>query len=307
MIARPGAWIVTLLVACDPGPSSPANSRPPAADRDDRRIRFASSSPAVTPSPNGADVAAPPACGKTAPKGVLARKVTVFGKSRSYTLVVPASYSPSLSQPLIYVLHGHGGSGAQARSSFDVEGAAGGKGLFLYPDALGGGWDLDSETGKNRDVAFFDAMLAQVTSDYCVDLHRVFVAGFSNGAYMANQLACRRGERVRAVATHSGGGPYDSSANAKYDDHGRLECSGKPVGALVIHGAADGTVAPSEGQKSVEHWAAANRCGAPAASGACTTYAGCINPVIMCKIHGLGHGVWPEAAKRTWAFFDAQR
>jgi polyhydroxybutyrate depolymerase len=275
------------LVACDPGPSSTANW------------------PGTTPQAAQAPQAA--ACGKAAPKGVLSKKVSVFGKSRSYTLVVPASYAPGVSQPLIYVLHGHGGTGEKARSSFEIEGAAGGKGLFVYPDAIGGGWDLDAETGKNRDVAFFDAMLAQVQSEYCVDLHRVFLAGFSNGAYMANQLACRRSERVRAVATHSGGGPYDNSASAKYDDRGQLECGGKPVAALVIHGTADGTVAPSEGQKSIDHWVAANHCGSPAASGACATYAECINPVIACKVHGLGHSVWPEAAKRAWAFFDAQR
>lgn len=273
-------------VACDPGPSSTANW------------------PGTPQNPGAASgVPASPACGKTAPKGVLAKRVTVFGKPRSYTLVVPSGYDPALSQPLIYVLHGHGGSGAQARSSFAIESAAGGRGLFVYPEAPGG-WDLDSETGKNRDVAFFDAMLAQIQSDYCVDLHRVFVAGFSNGAYMANQLACRRGERIRAVVTHSGGGPYDSSAGAKYDDHGMLVCT-KPVAALVIHGTADGTVAPSEGQKSIDQWASTNHCSAPTPSGACVTYAGC--NVIACKVQGLGHAVWSEAPKRAWTFFDAQR
>jgi polyhydroxybutyrate depolymerase len=286
------AWSFA-FVACDPGPSSTAN------------WPGGAKSPEATATSTA--TAASPSCGKAAPKGVLAKKVTVFGKSRSYTLVVPAAYNASVSQPLIYVLHGHGGTGAQARATLDLEGASGGKGIFVYPDSLSGGWDLDSETGKNRDVAFFDAMLAQVQSDYCVDLHRVFIAGFSNGAYMANQLACRRGERVRAVATHSGGGPYDSSASAKYDDHGQLECSGKPVAALVFHGTADGTVAPSEGQKSIDHWVAANHCSSPAPSGLCAVYAGCTNPVIACKVQGLGHTVWGEAAKRAWTFFDAQR
>lgn len=280
--------LVAGVIACDPGPSSPANW--PGATT--------SSTPVEQPSP---------ACSKAAPKGVLAKKVTVFSKLRSYTLVVPASYEPSISQPLIYVLHGHGGSGTQARSSFDIEGTAAGKAFFVYPDGIGGGWDLDSETGKNRDVAFFDAMLAQVQSEYCVDLHRVFIAGFSNGAYMANQLACRRATRIRGVVTHSGGGPYDNGAGAKYDEHGQLECEGKPVAALVIHGTADGTVVPGEGQKSIDHWVAANHCGSPTTNGMCATYAGCINPVIACKVHGLGHSVWPEAAKRAWAFFDAQR
>jgi polyhydroxybutyrate depolymerase len=234
------------------------------------------------------------------------KQVNVFGKKRSYTLVVPAGYSPGISHPLVFVLHGHGGSGAQARASFDLEAASGGKGIFVYPDGIGGGWDLDSPASKNADVALFDAMLAQTQSDYCVDLHRVFVVGFSNGAYMANQLACRRPERVRAIVAHSGGGPYENGADAKYDDHGELVCNGKPVGALVIHGTSDGTVAPSEGQKSIDHWVSANHCSAPSGS-PCGTYAGCTNPVVACKVHGLQHSVWPEAPKRAWAFIDSQR
>lgn len=248
-----------------------------------------------------------PACGKkAAATGVLARKVTVFGKARTYTLVVPPGYDGATSEPLIYVLHGDGGSGKQVRAQFDIEGAAGGKALFLYPDGAGAAWDLDSPASKNADVALFDATLAQVQAEYCVDLHRVFVAGFSKGAYMANQLACRRGDRIRAVATHSGGGPYEAEGGT-YDAAGELECSGKPVGSLVLHGTADGVVAPSEGQKSIDHWTHANHCGGGTTSGACTTYAGCTNPVVACKVQGLQHAVWPEAPKRVWQFFAALR
>lgn len=283
---------LVLLVACGDRPPSKPASWPAAA------------------APSAAEAEQPAAaCGKAeAPKGVRKRSVTVLGKARSYTLVVGAAYAPATSHPLIYVLHGHGGSGAQARASIDLERPSNGKAIFVYPDGLNGGWDLDSAASKNGDVGLFDASLAQIQSDYCVDLHRVFVAGFSNGAYMANQLACRRADRVRAVATHSGGGPYDTTADAKYDDHGELVCSGKPAGALVLHGTADGTVAPSEGQKSITHWVAANHCGAtPAKSGACATYPGCVNPVVACKIQGLGHSVWPEAPARIWQFFDAQK
>ncbi len=250
-----------------------------------------------------------PACGKpaAAATGVLPRQVRVLGRSRSYTLVVPAGYSPAVSAPIVFVLHGHGGSGAQARASMNLEAAASGKAVFVYPDGHGGGWDLDSPTTKNGDVALFDAIVAQTQSNYCVDLHRVFIAGFSNGAYMANQLACRRGDRVRAVATHSGGGPYDPAGT--YDDRGNLVCSGKPVGSLVLHGAADATVAPAEGQKSIDHWSAVNRCSgsSPSAPAGCVAYGGCTNPVNACRVQGLGHSVWPQAASTIWAFFESQR
>lgn len=249
-----------------------------------------------------------PACGKPGAKtGVLQQRVPVFGKTRSYTLVVPPSYQPAMSYPLVYVLHGHGGSGAQARRAIDLESAAAGRAIFVYPDGHGGGWDLDSPASKNADVALFDATLAVTQSNYCVDLHRVFVAGFSNGAYMANQLGCRRGDRIRAVASHAGGGPYETAG--EYDATGHLICKGKPVASLVVHGMSDGTVALSEGQKSIDHWSYSNHCGGstPTSPSGCVAYQGCSSPVTACKVPGLGHSLWAQAKNVTWSFFDAQR
>lgn len=261
-----------------------------------------------------------PACDKPgAPVGVLEEHVPVFGKERRYTVVVPKTYDPKQAYPLVYVLHGHGGSGAQARSALDLEGPANGRAIFVYPEGLRGGWDLDSPASKNPDVALFDATLAVTQSHYCVDLRRVFVAGFSNGAYMANQLGCRRGDRVRAVASHSGGGPYEAPGAGEYDDQGQLACKGKPVASLVVHGAADTTVALGEGQKSLDHWTHANHCdsSAPTAAGllpapawgssGCLAYRGCSNQVVTCKVQGLGHTVWPQAKGLIWTFFDAQK
>jgi polyhydroxybutyrate depolymerase len=251
-----------------------------------------------------------PACGKGGARtGLLPQQVPVFGKTRGYLLVVPSGYTPSISYPLVYVLHGHGGTGGQVRTAFDLEQPGRDHAIFVYPDAPAG-WDLDSPTPKNADVALFDASLALTQSAYCVDLRRVFVAGFSNGGYMANQLGCRRGDRIRAVASHAGGGPYETAG--EYDDQGHLLCKGKPVGSLVVHGLADGTVSSSEGQKSLDHWTGANHCSgnpsaAAAASAHCVTFPSCKNPVWWCKVPGLGHALWPQAKQLTWTFFEAQK
>ena len=248
-----------------------------------------------------------PGCGKAPSRaGASPRHVTALGHDRSFTLVVPEGYSPQVPYPLVFVLHGGGGGAAGARTQTDLEKVSGGRAIFVYPEAATGTWNLDAPTSSNGDVALFDAILLVAHNTLCVDAHRVFVTGFSNGAYMANQLACKRGERIRAVVTHAGGGPYETSGT--YDATGHLVCPGKAVASLVVHGSRDGTVPPAEGQKSIDHWSFANRCtaGAPTSTlvPPCVALPGCFQPVATCRIPGLGHGLWSQAGRVTWSFFD---
>jgi len=234
--------------------------------------------------------------------------VKALGKGRTFTIVVPEGYSPQVPYPLVIVLHGGGGGAAGARTQTDLEKVAGGRALFVYPEGTGGTWNLDAPTSSNGDVALFDAILVALHNTLCVDARRVFVTGFSNGAYMANQLACKRGERIRAVVTHAGGGPYETSGT--YDATGHLVCPGKAVASLVVHGQSDGTVPAAEGQKSVDHWSFANRCSGGTTSTLvppCVALQGCFQPVGVCRVPGLGHGLWSQAGKVTWSFFDALR
>jgi polyhydroxybutyrate depolymerase len=222
--------------------------------------------------------------------------------------VVPEGYAPQHPYPLVFVLHGGGGNGTGARTQTDLEKVAGGRAIFVYPEGVGGNWNLDAPAASNGDVALFDAILLVAHNTLCVDARRVFVTGFSNGAYMANQLACKRGERIRGIVTHAGGGPYETKGS--YDATGHLVCPGKAVASLVVHGNNDGTVAPAEGQKSIDHWSYANRCGGGTAGAflpPCVALQGCFQPVGVCHIPGLGHGLWNNAGKVTWTFFDALR
>jgi polyhydroxybutyrate depolymerase len=250
---------------------------------------------------------ASPGCGKPPAKnGASAQRVNALGRDRAYTLVVPENYAPSSPYPLVFVLHGSGGNAARARAQTDLEKVAAGRAVFVYPEG-GGGWDLDSPAGSNGDVALFDAILLASHNALCIDPRRVFVTGFSNGAYMANQLGCKRGERIRAVVTNAGGGPYEASGGG-YDSSGHLACPGKAVASLVVHGNSDGSVPPTEGQKSTEHWSYANRCSggtAPALLAPCVMLQGCFQPVGVCLIPGLGHGLWSQAGKVTWTFIES--
>jgi polyhydroxybutyrate depolymerase len=297
------AWLLSFLLACTPH----ASSEGPAPGAPDPAYAHAAS-PAAGPAPAAAPPAGSPGCGKPAAPGVhTGQRITAMGKPRSFTLVVPEGYAPATPYPVVFGLHGNGGSAASVRAQLDLERHAQGRAIFVYPEGIGGGWDLDGETSKNRDVALFDAILFQLHGSLCVDERRIFVTGFSNGAYMANQLACRRGDRIRAVATHSGGGPYENAG--KYDEQGHLLCPGKAVASLVVHGLADNSVLPSEGQNSIAHWAFANRCSTgsarPTAPSPCVALSACYQPVVTCKVPGLGHAMWSEGKKATWSFFES--
>lgn len=296
--------LLLTLFACTPTAStSPTPAGPAPAPEP-----VSTPAPAAVPTPSPAAAAGSPGCGRAASPGARTAQITALGKPRSFLLVVPAGYDPRSPYPVVFGLHGNGGTAAGVRGQLDLERAAAGRAIFVYPQALGGGWDLDGETGKNRDVALFDSILLELHGSLCVDERRIFVTGFSNGAYMANQLGCRRGERIRAVASHAGGGPYENAG--RYDEQGHLLCPGKSVASLVVHGLADNGVSPSEGQKSIDHWSFANRCGAgwsKVEPSPCLARSGCYQPVVACKVPGLGHAVWPEGKRLTWSFFDALR
>jgi polyhydroxybutyrate depolymerase len=239
-----------------------------------------------------------------APGGGQARSIDAKGEKRSYLLSIPAGYDTFTAYPVVFVFHSGGGTGAKARDYFKFQNIAEDKAIFVYPDGKRGEWDLDTPTKDNADVAFFDALLADLKARTCMDETRVFATGSSMGAYFSNQLGCRRGDALRAIAPHAGGGPFD--VDSAYDEDGHLKCEGKPVAAMVFHGDNDTNVSVEDGQLSVDHWAWANGCKKttkPIAPSPCVAYDGCAKPVVWCKVPGIGHRVWSEGPKASWDFF----
>ena len=231
-------------------------------------------------------------------------QVSVAATKRTYALSVPTGYDEYRGYPLVFVLHSGGRTGASTRDYFKFESFAADKAVFVYPDGEGGNWDLDSPTANKKDVALFDALVVELESKLCVDTTRVFATGSSMGAYLTNQLGCRRGDVLRAIAPHAGGGPWETGGT--YDADGHLACAQKPVAAMVFIGLADTNVDPKEGEASVAHWAWAHGCSAqplPALPTPCVAYQGCKSPVISCRIPGVGHKIWDQGPKATWDFF----
>ena len=231
--------------------------------------------------------------------------VDVAGITRTYTVYVPESYDGRTAHRLVFRFHSGGRTGASARPYLDLERRAKGAAIFVYPDGVAGNWDLTTAYASNRDVAAFDAIVAKLSASYCLDKTKVFAVGTSNGAYFVNQLACARGDVLRGIASHAGGGPFMTQGGT-YDDKGQLRCPTPPVAAAIFQGLADTSVLPSEGEKAITHWTHWNGCAAtraPVAPSPCEAPDGCTNPMLVCKIPGQGHAIWDPSRDAIWDFF----
>lgn len=308
ILAGSTALVLALLFGCedDGGFHPPRRTRvPPDA-----------SPPPVEPPPPLDDGGTPPppeppkTCGRPLPPktGYLgSQSLVVGGVTRTFALTLPKAYDGLTTYPVVLAFHGDGGDGAGLRSELSIEAASADGAIFVYPDGLGKTWSIDKlPAGATlRDIAVVDAILAHLASTYCVDTKKVFLTGFSRGAYFVNQFACRTKSLVRGIVTLSGGGPF-GIADSEFDHLGRLVCPSAPVPAMQVQGAADAVVAPSEGQKARDHWRAANACSEATSAtdpSPCVAYDGCARPEVWCLVPGLGHTIWQSASEATWAFF----
>ena len=199
-------------------------------------------------------------CGKApAQTGAFQATIMVGGVARGYYVAIPATYNPAVPRALVFGYHGSNYTGRMMRTYLDMEKAPlVDKAVYVYPDGLppadqpSRAWDL---TATGMDMPFFDAMLAQMSADYCVDSKRILVAGQSYGGLMTNAVGCFRGDVIRAIAAIAGSGPNNTS-----------QCKG-PVAAWITHGMDDENVAFTSGERSRDFWLMQNGCTTTTAQG----------------------------------------
>lgn len=158
-------------------------------------------------------------------------RMTVDGQLRTYRLFRPQSASPGQLVPLIVLLHGCPSTSDQmaAMTHFDDEAIAG-RFIVAYPDGTPCWNDGSGINAWADDVTFISRLLDRLTTDLPVDQTRIFIAGFSVGAFMSYRLACELSSRIVAIASVSGTMRYDQCHPAR------------PVSVLEMHGTMDSTV-----------------------------------------------------------------
>ncbi|MDB9927747.1 prolyl oligopeptidase family serine peptidase [Flavobacteriaceae bacterium] len=186
-----------------------------------------------------------------------AQSIVHNGVNREYVLYIPNSYDGTSSVPLMLNFHGFGGSASDYMQEADMRSLAEVDTFILvYPQGscLDGSshWNACPLGGDNKsdadDFGFVEAIINEISSQYNVDMERIYAAGYSNGGMMAYGLANYKSNLVAAVASVSGV---------------MLECKGStshPMPVVHLHGTSDG-VLPYNGssdwnsaQSTLDYW-----------------------------------------------------
>lgn len=167
----------------------------------------------------------------------------LVGGMRPVEVILPGTYSTAVAAPLLILLHGFGGSAERIESVLRLQTLALQNGMiFLAPtgtpnslgirywkaskaccDFLGAGPD---------DSAYILSLIEEVSSKYNVDQRRIYLAGHSNGGFMAQKMACDHSSKIAAILCMSGAVEMDTS----------LCRPSSKVSILTIHGTLDPTI-----------------------------------------------------------------
>ncbi len=137
----------------------------------------------------------------------------VAGVEREALVAVPEKI-PEGGAPLVFVFHGHGGTARGAAQSMPFH-TLWPEAVVVYPQGLPTPGRLTDPEGKrngwqgrvgdqgDRDLAFFDALLAELKRRHRIDEARIYSTGHSNGGGFTYLLAAERGAVFAAIAPSS--------------------------------------------------------------------------------------------------------
>jgi len=249
------------------------------------------------------------------------------GAARTANVHVPESYDPTRPTPVVLNFHGYTSDATQEALLSDMNAKADQEGfVVVYPQGLNDSWNAGACCGVSAmtgvdDVGFVGDLLDELEARLCVDQHRIFATGMSNGGFLSHRLGCELSTRIAAIAPVAGVLGIPTCAPPR------------PVPVMHFHGTADPLVPyggdPALGFPSVQDtftgWASRNSCpGAPVTTyskgdTSCSSYDGCAGgvSVTLCTVQGSGH-TWPgglpvpslgytttniSATDAMWAFF----
>ncbi len=168
----------------------------------------------------------------------ISRKIVVDGLQRHYIIHLPPSFNSVNKLPLIFTLHGGGGTAKGAAPFYDLEGLADKDGfIIVYPDAVNKAWSIPGMASRVKgldttvnDLHFMNTLLDTMIVKYKADPAKVFCAGISRGAMFSYYLVDAMNSRITAIAAVCGGISRTEAQTYSLKT---------PLPVLIINGTAD--------------------------------------------------------------------
>ncbi|MDC0338006.1 T9SS type A sorting domain-containing protein [Flavobacteriales bacterium] len=140
-------------------------------------------------------------------QGYISATIENDGLTREYSIYVPASYDGTTNFPLLFNLHGGGGTDSVWQAASDMRPIADTADFILvYPQARPDPSDGNSFNwipkvpGTFDDVPFFSSLIDTIASNYQIDQNRIYACGYSLGGDMTFELGCKLNNRIAAIA-----------------------------------------------------------------------------------------------------------
>ena len=212
------------------------------------------------------------ACDKSDPISSNPQLETTFNKTiehdglnREYILYIPGSYTGNEPVPVVFNFHGFTQQADDYMKYADFRPLADTANFILvYPQGtlfnglshwnVDGAWTIGSTVD---DVGFTKALIDTISSEYNIDLSRVYSTGFSNGGYMSFHLACQLNDMITAIASVSA-----TMIRTTFGD-----CAPQhPTPILQMHGTNDplvpydGSVTSISVDDALQYWINYNNC-----------------------------------------------
>jgi polyhydroxybutyrate depolymerase len=276
--------------------------------------------------------------------------LTHQGRTRLYRVHVPRNYTAATPTPAVLSFHGFGSNEKEQENLSQMSAQAEARGFIaVYPRGLNQnevagttdprgentrGWNAGICCGPPQlsrvdDVAFVDALLADLDTRVCLDTKRIYATGLSTGGFFSYRLACERAGQIAAIAPVAGMQGFEPCSPVR------------PVSVMHFHGTDDQFIRYEGGsasyvsgpypsvQASVASWLERNGCTGGTSKthdqgdSSCSTSTPCGQGTVvtLCTVQGGGH-TWPgglippelglghttqhlSATEQMWRFFEA--
>jgi len=142
------------------------------------------------------------------------RGMTVAGLSRQYRLTVPPAAAGE-AMPILMGFHGADGRNYPFQQEQEFEAISLEDNVILvFPlselvPPNEGEWQLNTPSNATHDIDFVEAILDELSTEYCVDTGRVYATGYSIGSMFSYEVACQLSDRFSAIASYAGTMPVN--------------------------------------------------------------------------------------------------